>query len=194
MKFIPLQFRLRGMNHFFLCKQMDSREFALFFETYYYVLCAYATQYVGESDAHEIVQDLMVWYWVNHHRLELEGPVKPYLMRAVKNRALNLLTRRHTKSRVVEDLKYTQPYFEDPDCYVAADCSQRIQEALEAMPREWRAVFERSRFQNQTYADIAQALHISIPTVNYRMMQALRLLRVALEDFLFVILLCHFGW
>ena len=41
-----------------------------------------------------------------------------------------------------------------------------------------------NRFQNMTYHEIAEKLNVSSKTVDYRIQQALKLLRVELKDYL----------
>ena len=78
--------------------------------------------------------------------------------------------------------------FDDPDFYVVEELSQKIQSALEALPSNYREAFEMNRFQKLTYKEIASQLNVSSKTVDYRIQQALKQLRIDLKDYLPLIL------
>jgi RNA polymerase sigma-70 factor (ECF subfamily) len=78
--------------------------------------------------------------------------------------------------------------FDDPDFYVFEELSQKIQSALEALPSNYREAFEMNRFQKLTYKEIASQLNVSSKTVDYRIQQALKQLRIDLKDYLPLIL------
>ena len=64
------------------------------------------------------------------------------------------------------------------------------EEALRQLPKECREAYEMNRNQHLTHKEIAEKLKVSPQTVNYRIGQALKLLRVALKDYLPLFLLC----
>ena len=65
---------------------------------------------------------------------------------------------------------------------------QKKQSALEALPSNYREAFEMNRFQKLTYKEIASQLNVSSKTVDYRIQQALKQLRIDLKDYLPLIL------
>lgn len=50
----------------------DEQMFDTVYKQYYRGLCAFASQYVAESECEEIVQDVMMWVWENHTLLNPE--------------------------------------------------------------------------------------------------------------------------
>lgn len=74
--------------------------------------------------------------------------------------------------------------FEDPDFYVVQELTRIIEVAILNLPTNYREAFELNRFQHLTYNEIAQKLNISPKTVDYRIQQALKILRVELKDYL----------
>jgi len=66
--------------------------------------------------------------------------------------------------------------------------SRKIEEALQRLPNSYREAFEMNRFQHLTYGEIASQLNVSSKTVDYRIQQALKLLRVDLRDYLPILL------
>ena len=52
------------------------------------------------------------------------------------------------------------------------------------LPENYRQAFEMNRFQDMTYKEIASHLNISSKTVDYRIQQALKILRIKLKDYM----------
>ena len=72
--------------------------------------------------------------------------------------------------------------------YIVEELSRKIEEALQRLPDSYREAFELNRFQHMTYGEIATCLEVSSKTVDYRIQQALKLLRVELKDYLPILL------
>lgn len=153
------------------------------------MLCAYATQYVGMNDAEEIIQDMMVGIWEKRKEITVDTSLNGYLFRAVRNKCFNHIE----KLRVHEQVHFIiagsmQMQFEDPDFYVVEELTQKIEEALGRLPETYRQAFVLNRIDGKTYNEIANELGISSKTVDYRIQQALKSLRVELRDYLPLIL------
>lgn len=163
----------------------DVKAFDILFMRYYPLLCAYAKQFVDFDDGQEIVQDVMVWFWENCSIQVIESSPKNYLFRAVKNRCITLINRNELKQRVVSSMyENQQSQYEDPDFYIVEELTRNIENALSRLPESYREAFEMNRFQSMTYNEIAEKLNVSSKTVDYRIQQALKLLRVELKDYL----------
>lgn len=167
----------------------EEKAFDCLFLRYYPSLCAYARQFVEYDDGQEIVQDVMVRLWENREMHTFEISPKSYLFKAVKNRCLTLISRNEIKQRIISTLYDNRHLeYEDPDFYVVEELSRKIEEALQRLPDSYREAFELNRFQHMTYSEIAIHLGVSSKTVDYRIQQALKLLRVELKDYLPILL------
>ena len=82
--------------------------------------------------------------------------------------------------------------FNNPDFYLENELLRLYEEALKQLPKEYREAYEMNRNQRLTHKEIAERLKVSPQTINYRIGQALKLLRVALKDYLPLFLL-YFG-
>lgn len=163
--------------------------FDTFFLRYYPVLCAYATQFVGMSDAEEIIQDMMVGIWERRKEIVVDSSLNGYLFRAVKNRCINHLNKLRLHEQVHSFMAdYWQSQFEDPDFYVVEELTGKIEEALAKLPETYREAFVLNRMEGKTYHEIATALGVSSKTVDYRIQQALKILRIELKDYLPLVL------
>ena len=170
-------------------REGDEKAFDNIFMKYYSGLCAYATQYVTDSDAEEIVQDIMLWFWENRTMQVFESSLKNYLFKAVKNRCLTLINRNELKQRIINTIhKDLEQIYEDPDYYIVEELAEKIETALKELPETYRESFELNRFHDMSYKEIALKLNLSHKTVDYRIQQALKILRVKLKDYIPILL------
>ena len=153
---------------------------------YFSRLCGFCSQYVDEQEEiEEIVQETMMWLWENRESLLVDLTLKTLLFTIVKNKALNRLSHYEIKRRVHQEIidKY-ESEFENPDFYFGNELFHLYNEALKQLPVDYRMAYEMNRNQHLTHKEIAERLNVSQQTVNYRIGQALKLLRVALKDYL----------
>lgn len=172
-------------------QQGDKKAFNTFFLRYYPVLCAYATQFVGMNDAEELIQDMMVGIWERRKEMVVESSLNGYLFRAVRNKCINHIDKLRLHEQVHSFIASNwQSRFEDPDFYVVGELTQKIEDVLSKLPETYREAFVLNRIDGKTYKEIATVLGISSKTVDYRIQQALKTLRVELKDYLpFVLVL-----
>ncbi|WP_373123521.1 RNA polymerase sigma-70 factor [Bacteroides caccae] len=171
---------------YFLYKKGNRKAFDTLFLKYYSILCAFGKYYIPIEDAEEVVLDIMMWLWENREFQNIETSLRSYLFRAVRNRCLDLISKNQTKKRCYEHMfaEEMQKSFEDPDFYVAEELMGKIEKAVMKLPESYRVAFEMSRYQDKTYKEISKELNVSIKLVEYRIQQALRILRVELKDYL----------
>lgn len=166
-------------------KHGDTVAFDTLFRRHYPSLCAYANRFVVLSDAENIVQDVMLYLWEKRNETVIRNAFATYLYTSVKNRCINLINRGIVQEKVLNAVQRSmQDQFENPDLYVAKELSVRISGALAKLPETYRAAFEKSRFENMSYKEIASETGISVKTVEYRISQAIKILRVELKDYL----------
>lgn len=127
----------------------------------------------------------MMWLWENRCTLMEELTLKTLLFTIVKNKALNRLSHFEIKRKVHQEIvdKYDSE-FNNPDFYLSDELFRLYEEALKKLPKEYLEAYEMNRNQHLTHKEIAEKLNVSSQTINYRIGQALKLLRVALKDYL----------
>lgn len=163
----------------------EQKAFDSLFRKYYPMLCGYAHRFVDLEDAEEIVQEIMIWMWEKRGELMIESSFNQYLFKMTYHRALNLITKKEVVSRA-EMMFYTK-YQEMPDdinCYQIAELTQKIEEAISLLPESYQTAFVMHRFKRMSYKDIAELLEVSPKTVDYRIQQALKILRGQLKEYL----------
>ena len=169
-----------------LLKRGNMSAFEKVFTRYYSTLCAYARLFIRSGDVCEnIVQELMLWIWENHSELHINDSLSRYLFTATRNRCLKHISHEMVERRALDEMhKKLHGQFESPDFYIVRELEERIRDAVARLPDSYRQAFELNRYERKTYDEIASMLGVSSKTVDYRIQQALRLLRISLKDYL----------
>lgn len=155
------------------------------FLKYYSPLCEYASQYIADDDSEELVQDLMLFIWETRENLIIENSLKSYLFISTKHRCLNAIKKQTYHERIHNQIyEKLKDQFEDPDYYFINELTENIKKAIDELPAGYRETFSLSRFGEKTNVQIAASLGISVKTVEYRISQSLKILRVKLKDYL----------
>jgi RNA polymerase sigma-70 factor (ECF subfamily) len=165
----------------------DSCAFKQLFIKYYSPLCEYASCFLPDAFAEEIVQGLMADIWESRKRLFIGTSLKSYLFTAVRHRCLNQARKQQFHRRVENAIGkaagHEEP-FNDPDYYLTDELAEQIRKAIDRLPDTYRHTFLLSRFEHLTNVQIAGRLGVSVKTVEYRISQALKNLHLALKDYL----------
>lgn len=176
-------------------KRGDSHSLELLFRRLYPRLCAYAQKFLQNlDDSEEIVQELFYTLWKNRDQLNENLSLNSYLFISVKNRCLNFLESKKSKSKHAELLwyLYSETSTENNNAFqqlVAYDFEKDLGMAIDNLPKECKKIFELSRFEGLKYQEIAQRLNISIKTVETQMSRALSKLRLELREYITILLI-----
>ncbi len=161
--------------------------FESIFKGYYAMLCNFAYSFLDDKDeAEEVVQSTFLSIWEKHDSIDIKVSLKSYLYRAVHNSCLNKI--KHSKvKKAHSDYKMSSNNVFDNDAsenLISKELEHQIEVAINALPPKCAMVFKLSRFENLSYAEIAEQMDISVKTVENQMIKALRVLRVELKDYL----------
>lgn len=166
-------------------------DFEKLYKLYYPKMFAFAKNYVpANEDAENIVQDVFLILWERKEEIEISFTLTTYLFTLVKNRCLNFLRHKlieeEYNSQMKEELGFKLYALETFDYSYQSE--EELQEvircALDTLPERCREVFIKSRIEGLKYKEISDELGISVNTVENQMVTALKKLRVALKDYL----------
>lgn len=149
------------------------------------MFCAYAQRFVTLEDAEEIVQDVMLWLYANRQVFVIESSLDGYIFKMIYRRCLNKIASQEVKQRVdTLFFEHSQSLLCDIDTVLIDELSKKIREAVAALPESYREAFVLNRFKEMTYKEIAAIMDVSVKTIDYRIQQALKILRSNLKDYL----------
>ena len=166
--------------------------FETIFKSYYVMLCNFAYSFLEDKDeSEEIVQSTFLTIWEKHDNIDINTSLKSYLYRAVHNSCLNRIKHVKVKTSHRESvLGKDQDYNDDASgVLISKELEHQIEVAINSLPPKCAMVFRLSRFENLSYAEIAEQMDISVKTVENQMIKALKTLREELKDYLPALLL-----
>jgi RNA polymerase sigma-70 factor (ECF subfamily) len=164
----------------------DEGAFDSVFRAHYPHLVRMAESVVRERAlAEEIAQEVMLELWRRRESLTVEQSFRAYLIRSTRNRALNHIRHQRIVEREAASAAVDPPSSPSAEEEIlGAELERAAREAIDELPDNCREVFRLSREHGLRYVEIANALEISVKTVEKRMGQALAELRDRLAPWL----------
>lgn len=163
------------------------------FRKHYTGLLFYAARLVGEDEAEDIVQDVFVEFWKRKDSIDVGEQIQAFLYRSVYTKALNILKHRAIveNHNAEEDeyyrkrLEYYQPDNSDVIRRIETrELRHEIYTAINELPDKCKEVFKLSYLHDMKNKEIADAMNISLRTVEAHMYKALKFLRGRLSHLL----------
>lgn len=153
--------------------------FDILFKRYYRPLCLYAAHYLnGDIAASEdIVQDCFVKLWQQDHADKRSITDKrAFLYTLVRNACIDTLRRQHPEMTNI-DPSDLEEVISDEEAVDRSEQEAKVWEIIDALPDRCREVFLMAKRDGMTYNEIAEALNISVKTVEHQISKALKKLR-----------------
>jgi RNA polymerase sigma-70 factor, ECF subfamily len=169
-----------------------SQEFKKMYNKYFNRVFIYVASFSHDKEvAKNIVQDTFLKVWINFDKIDLDREILPYVLRIAKNETLNHIRHEAVNTRYNNYINSKNALFphlfldnSNLDRVMGNELEQIIYDSIEDMKPIIRDTFLLSRHDCLTNQEIADKLGISIKTVEYRIMIALRILQDALNDYL----------
>jgi RNA polymerase sigma-70 factor (ECF subfamily) len=153
-------------------------------------LVAIAYNYMrSAADAEDVVEEMFLKLWIRRDRIRVTGSVKSYLSVAIRNTALNHLDRRRVEAKYAES-SHSEPWVggattDDLErAPIAPEDMERVRQAIDALPPRARETYCLYYHRGLTYAQIAQAMGVSIRTVEAQLVRCVRRLTKELRGVL----------
>jgi RNA polymerase sigma-70 factor (family 1) len=166
-------------------RESDASALESFFRAVHGPLVGYATKFVPESTAEDIVQDAFIRIWEGRARIDPSQSLKAFAYRTVRNLCLNRIRDTRTRETLLAE-RYEVPTeaIPEPDEELAReDFAQRLKEWIAELPERQREALELSRFHGLTHEQVADAMGVSPRTVNNHLVKALRSIRDRVRAF-----------
>jgi len=173
-------------------KNLDEKELEKLFELYFTALCYFSKKITSDIDASkDIVHDVFINLWTKRDEIDLKKSVKSYLFTSVYNKSLNYLrdNKKFSKNVELSDLNIASDNTKYDELIDNSLLNNKINNAINKLPKKCRRVFYLSRFDNLKYNEIANKLNISVKTVEAQISKALKILKFELKDYVKLIIL-----
>jgi len=173
-------------------KNSNQGVFELVFNYYYSGLVIYADQIIKDTVISEdIVQSVFMKLWETRETIEIRS-FRSYFIQCVKNRCIDHLRSLQVKQRFSNRIPEADHLVMDEDLWTKNELTELIQHAVDDLAPRCREIFWMSRYENLKVAEIAEKMDISKRTVEKQISNALKILRIKLVDYLFLLILYFF--
>lgn len=166
------------------------------FNLNYQKIVSFLFHYVRDkADAENIAQDTFTSFWENLDTVDKNVSPLPYLYMTARNKAFNMIRRemvinKYSSYVKQRDLDLSYKALSSITNEVDANIIMaRITKSLSQMNPNTAETFLLSRFNGLKNAEVAEKQKVSIKTVEYRLMSALRVLRENLKEFMLIAIL-----
>ncbi len=176
-------------------------DFKELYRTLYPKLCTYATLFLSQDEAHDVVQEVFVSVWENRTSLIESATFSSYMYRAVYNRCIDVLRKQYTKEQyasvVRDEIEEKEKNYFHPDNHEIENrlFSEELYKSVNAeilkLPAKCREVFCLYYFEQKSAKEISDELELSKSTVENHIYNAMKSLKKRFSNYQFLVfLLC----
>ena len=173
-------------------KSGDEQAFDQMFRAFYPGLCFFAQKYVSHYGiAEEIVQDILFKLWQRRTDFHNYPSLKGFLYISTKNACLDSIDQQRRQLNrennwYLENDKL-EPHVEENIIY--AEVLMEISQALDQLPEQCRRIMKMSYEQGLSGKEIAQAMQLTVSTINNQKARGIAILRKILNPNSFTLFL-----
>ncbi len=156
----------------------------------------FAYQYLLDMNkARCVAHDVFLSLWENRAHIEVEGNLQSYILTTTKHKCINILKHNQVESKYASKFEKATHRLNlealsdtSADLLLTNEFMNKFRSSLSKLPAKTQEAFILSRFKHFSYEEISKKQAVTVKNVEYRMMQALKLLRRDLIDFFPVLL------
>lgn len=167
-------------------KKDDSQAFGSIYSRYYPDVHRYLLVLVKVPElAEDLTHEVFIRIWESRQTINITRSFKSYLLRSAHNKAIDFIRKNAAEARFLDQLLHHYKTTAPDENFTPADHQRLdvlVEEALASLTPKRRQVYELSRKEKKSYAEIAQELNISINTVKVHISETLALLREFILD------------
>jgi RNA polymerase sigma-70 factor (family 1) len=174
----------------------DEGSFTEIYQRYCYQLVTVAYRKLSSREAaEELVQDLFENLWNRRASHDIEQ-LKQYLFSALRYRIINYVRAQQVRAGYELYCRLTGAEADTTteDALAHGELSAALLAGVRSLPAKTREIFQLSRLEQYSVAEISGQVNVSEKTVEYHLTKSLKLLRSHLRDFLVLTAMwcCHF--
>lgn len=161
-------------------KNGDEAAFREAYETFSRAVYVFVIHYLKDEElSKDMMQEAFASLWISRQTIIPEKGYRSLILKIARNNALNQLRKQSYSSSYMAQLESESEDFMHK--VIENDYISKSVDIFSALPANYREVFILKRKRNMKNKEIAEYLGVSIKTVEYRMTQALRILREKLS-------------
>ncbi len=160
-------------------------QFKSIFNEYYQSLCNYAYSFIKEKQASEdIVQEIFLRVWEKRPDIITSDSVRFYLFTSVRNNSISFIENKKKYSVIPDSDRESilATLAEEKQEDEPADNLALIKKGLSLLPPKCKDTFLLSRIGKLSYKEIANAMGISVKTVENQIGKAIKILRDFMKE------------
>ena len=177
-----------------LLRSGDQQAYIEIYNRYIFVLLNHTYNKTHDrEEAKDIVHEVFAKLWASREQLEITSSLAGFLYTASRNIVLNQITRKKVEGKYFDSIL---KFLEHPQTVTDHKVRENqlialIEKEIAALPPKMREVFELSRKHHLSHREIAEKLDISEQTVSKHITNALKILRIKLGLFTYLLWLIH---
>jgi len=179
-----------------LIKGGDEASFAEIYNRFYGILYLHAYKRLNnEEEARDVIHELFAALWTKRESFEIETNLSGYLYSSIRNRILDIITHKKVEEKYIDSLQnYIDHDFNYADHLVRErDLTSLIEKEISFLPDRMREIFQLSRKSHLSHKEIAILLGLSEQTVRTQVKKALKVLRLRLGFWIYLLIVFRFG-
>jgi RNA polymerase sigma-70 factor (ECF subfamily) len=168
-------------------KSVDKATFEQLFADHYDGMYRYCQTMITDPDeAEDIIQSVFMDLWHDRHKLVIHTSMQAFLYKGVYFKSLNKIKHDKVAQKYVQS-KSADDHHAYGDTMIYQEVAEKITAAIQSLPEQCRKIFAMSRYDGLRYHEIAENLQLSPKTIENQMGKALKTMRVALSEYIHII-------
>ena len=175
-------------------KNKQHISFEYLYKGYYPQLAAYASFFLKNDEAHDIVQEVFLNLLENNDKKLNESTMSAYLYKAVQNKCVDAIRHKKVKDQYASVvgkklLQMESEYFyasrnEIEDALLSQELQEQIDSAIETLPPKGKQIVRLYFEHRKTAKEIALIMEISRSTVENHIYSCIKVLRKKLDKYM----------
>jgi RNA polymerase sigma-70 factor (family 1) len=174
--------------------ESNSEAFTVIYQRYAESLTGFATSKLYSlDDARDVVHDLFIKLWTDRQALLITGNLQSYLFSAIRYSIVDKIRKNVTRQEYASMLQVLEQHstFNTDDLLNVRELQKTIDESLKSLPYKTQQIYQLSRNEHRSVAEIAALMNLSEQTIKNQLTIALKHLRQSMGSVGIVFLLAY---
>lgn len=166
-------------------KKGDKRAYRILFDKYYVRLVSYINTYTKNQDSSkDIVQESFIKLWNNRATIEADASVVSFLHKIAYNIFVDKYRKEKRNQSLLDTLSYEaiNESIESEEEVAKTKKIEMVKRSIDELPPRCQEIFKMSKYEGLKYVEIAEALNLSIKTVEAQMGKAFSYIRQKVKE------------